>query len=141
MAVACRMSRADWLWSNSSADAAAKSDARSRPTGVAITNPAFGESTSTSGVASACRARKPAAVRNASETRKSRASARRLAASPVDTASTTLMSAAARTSQKCEGWCSQTPSSPGAASSSANPASGSAIAPAHASSLPLGDVT
>ncbi len=56
MTVACRIRRADCSSSNSSADSAAKTDARRSPTGEAISKPAFGQSTSTSGVASACSA-------------------------------------------------------------------------------------
>ncbi len=55
-------------------DAAAKSAARTSPIGVATTNPAFGWSSSTPGVASACSPRNPALARNASEMRISRAS-------------------------------------------------------------------
>ena len=64
-------------------DAAAKTDATNRPTGVASVNPGLGVASNTPGVASACRARKPAAARNASDTRSSRASLRSRAAVPV----------------------------------------------------------
>src|SRR5437870_430538 len=64
-------------------DAATKKDATARPTGVAITKPAFFPATITPGVASACSARKPALVRKASETRYTRGSFRCRAASPV----------------------------------------------------------
>ena len=64
-------------------EAAANAAATSSPTGVAIAKPAFGPVSRTPGVASACRPRKPAADRNASETRKTRASPRTRAAAPV----------------------------------------------------------
>src|SRR5215216_5449111 len=51
----------------SSADAAAKAPATSRPTGVAITKPVFLPLSRTPGVASACRPRKPALARNVIE--------------------------------------------------------------------------
>jgi hypothetical protein len=54
-------------------------------------------------VASACSARKPAAAKNASETRNRRASARLRATPEVEKASAALVSADARTSQKWDG--------------------------------------
>jgi hypothetical protein len=53
------------------------------PTGVARTKPAFGVLSRTPGVASACRPRNVAATRKASETKRTRASPRRMAAVPV----------------------------------------------------------
>jgi hypothetical protein len=64
---------------NSTAEAAANRLPTTSPMGVASSNPAFGP-TSTPGVASACRPRKPAPAMNASETSSSRASWRRRAA-------------------------------------------------------------
>ena len=81
-------------------EAAAKNDAMNRPTGVAMTNPAFGESSSTPGVASACRPRKPALARKDNETRTKRASRCRVATTFVMYASATLPAAVSRTNQK-----------------------------------------
>jgi hypothetical protein len=64
---------------SSSDERAAKTPPTSRPTGVAITKPAFAPPTRTPGVASAWRPRKPALAMNESEIRKSRASRRRMA--------------------------------------------------------------
>ena len=86
-------------------DAAANPAATSSPTGVASAKPAFVVGRSTPGVASACRPRKPAAERKASDTRKTRASPRSRAADPVAYASTALTAPAASTIQKCAGWC------------------------------------
>ena len=60
------MTAAEAEGERSSADAAAKMLAIARPTGVATTKPAFFFSSRTPGVASACSARKPALVTNAS---------------------------------------------------------------------------
>jgi hypothetical protein len=106
------------------AEADASSDASNKPTGVAMVNPWLGPASRTPGVASACRARKPALASSAKETRNSRASSRVAAASLVITASITLTTATASTSQKCAGRCSHTRSSSGTASSSAKPATG-----------------
>jgi hypothetical protein len=76
------MTAAEASGDRSSALSAAKTPAIMRPTGVAITNPAFLWLRSTPGVARACSPRNPALVTNASETRKSRASPSRRAASP-----------------------------------------------------------
>ena len=81
-------------------DQAANTAAIRSPTGVAITNPAFFPSSRTPGVASACSPRKPALERKAIDTRKSRASERREAASFVSAPSATLTSEIERTSQK-----------------------------------------
>ena len=99
------------------ADAAANPAARTSPIGVAIWNPAFGPSSRTPGVASACSPRKPALASSASETRNSLASPRWLAASLVSSPSTMFTSATPSTSQKWEGWCSHRTSSSGTASS------------------------
>jgi len=98
-----RIKSADLSGLSSSEEAAAKPAPSRSPIGVAITKPLFGDSRRTPGVASACRPRKPALARKVSETRKSRASARRRAASLVTTARTTLVSAAVSTSQKWAG--------------------------------------
>jgi hypothetical protein len=82
------------------ANQAAKREARKRPTGVAMVKPAFRLSSRTPGVASAWSPRNPALVRKASETRKSRASDRREAASLVSAPIATLTSEMERTSQK-----------------------------------------
>ena len=86
-----------------SADHPANTAATTRPTGVAIVKPWFGPSSSTPGVASAWRVRKPAAARNDSEIRNSRASARRSAMPLVAKASVVLTAAVPSTSQKCDG--------------------------------------
>ncbi|HEX6264437.1 MAG TPA: hypothetical protein VF036_04050 [Actinomycetota bacterium] len=85
------------------AEAAANPAARNSPIGVAITNPLFGSFTMASGVASACNARNPALARSAIDTRNSRASSRRVAASLIAIPSTVSMKATLRTSQKWEG--------------------------------------
>ena len=108
------------------AESAASAPASTSPTGVAITKPRFGLSSRTPGVASACRARKPEAARNESETRWTRRSPRRRAATPVAYASTAFSPAVTRTSQKWDGWCCQCTSASGAASRIASPTSGSA---------------
>lgn len=73
------MMRRDVAGGNSMAEIAANTLPRTSPTGVASSNPAFAP-TSTPGVASACRPRKPAPTMNASETTNRRASCRRRAA-------------------------------------------------------------
>jgi hypothetical protein len=75
-------------------------------------------------VASACRPRKPALDRHASETRKSRASRRLRAAAATVQPTATLAPAAIRTVQKCAGWLSQMRSIRGFHSRAANAASG-----------------
>ena len=87
-------------------------------------SPGWGRPAGRPGVASACSARKPPPARKAREMSIRRASPRRLAASPVASASDAPASAPATTSQKCAGWSSHRTSSPGLASSSAKPASG-----------------
>ena len=82
-------------------ETAARIEARNNPIGVAITKPVFFPSSSTPGVASACRARKPALVRNASPTKNTRASPRRLAASLITSPSSAETSATEKTNQKC----------------------------------------
>ena len=82
------------------ADLNASTDASVRPTGVAMTNPRFELDSRTPGVARAWRPRKPAADANASETRTSRASPCRVAASWVRYARPRLTSATSSTSQK-----------------------------------------
>ena len=54
--------RAAWAGVYSIDEASAKSPARTTPTGVATTNPAFGPVRMTAGVASAWSEKKPAAV-------------------------------------------------------------------------------
>ncbi len=98
------------------------------PTGVARTNPPFGPLSTMAGVASACRARKPALVSSTIETRKSRSSWLRRATSLTIRPSATFTTATARTSQKCDAWCSQCTSSDGMPSSKASPRSGTASA-------------
>jgi hypothetical protein len=81
-------------------DSAANSPARRRPIGDAIWKPAFLPATRTPGVASACRTRNPALDRKASETRKTRASRRRDAASPMRNPRAKVTTPVSTTSQK-----------------------------------------
>ena len=74
--------------------------ARNSPIGVAITNPLLGSSIRTSGVARAWSARNPALARRTRETRKSRPSSRREAASPIAKPSTALITATPSTRRK-----------------------------------------
>ena len=108
----------------SSEETAAKMAASSRPTGVAIANPALRPVSSTCGVARACRSRNPALDRKTSETRNRRASARRRATSLIRTPRATLTAATATTSPKWMPWCSRMTSKWGSASSSHSPSSG-----------------
>jgi hypothetical protein len=111
---------------NRSPDATANTDAIASPTGWARSKPMFGWEIRMPGVASACRARNPAVVRKASETRNSRASVCRRAVTLIRAPSHTLTPATTRTSQKWLGWCCQTASTCGRASSSHSAAIGSA---------------
>ena len=98
----------------STAEAAAKAPANTKPIGVASTNPALPPSTTTFGVASACRPRKPALTRNARPISSSRASRRRRPASLIAIASAPLATPAPSTIQKWTGSTSQRTSSFGA---------------------------
>ena len=104
--------------------------ARMRPAGVASTNPPFGPSSTTPGVANACSARNPALVSSTIDTRKSRSSPLRRATSLTIRPRATLIRATPNTSQKCDGWCSQCTSSDGNPSIRASPASGTISAAA-----------
>ena len=105
-------------------------EARMRPAGVASTNPPFGPSSTTPGVANACSARNPALVSSTIDTRKSRSSPLRRATSLTIRPRATLSRATPNTSQKCDGWCSQCTSSDGNPSIRASPASGTISAAA-----------
>jgi hypothetical protein len=105
-------------------DRTANTEASATPIGVARVKPAFGVSSNTFGVASACNPRNPAADRNASDTNSTRGSPRRSAAAPVRYASTALSTAVINTSQKCDGWCSQCTSICGRCNSKTKPAGG-----------------
>jgi hypothetical protein len=65
-----------------------------------MSNPALACRMMTPGVASACRAKKPALVRNTSETRKSRASVWRRAVTLIRAPRTTFTPATTSTNQK-----------------------------------------
>jgi hypothetical protein len=84
-------------------DSAANTEPSAIPTGVASTNPAFGVSSRTRGVARACSPRKPADDRNVNATSNTRGSPRRSAAAPMPWARTALSKAVSSTNQKCEG--------------------------------------
>ena len=111
---ACRTIRSDAGSPYSTAEAAAKAPATTRPIGVARTKPAFFPARMTPGVASACSPRKPALTANASPIRSSRPSRRRRALSVIAKASTMQTTAVASTSQKCAGVFSQRSSIAGA---------------------------
>jgi hypothetical protein len=85
------------------ADAAAKAEASNSPIGVASTKPAFGPPSTTPGVASACRPKKPALVSSTIETRNSRGSSLRRATSLTSSPRITFTTATPKTSQKCDG--------------------------------------
>ena len=92
-------------------DATANTDASASPTGWARSKPGVGVRDEDARAWPARAAsRKPALVRNASETRNSRASVWRRAATLIRAPSTTLTAATTRTSQKWLGWCCQTAS-------------------------------
>jgi|SoiMethySBSTD1v2_1073268.scaffolds.fasta_scaffold678903_1 hypothetical protein len=86
----------------STAESTAKPAANNNPTLAASENPAVLPSSSTPGVASACRPRNPALVNSAIETKKVRLSSRRVAASLATTPSATFTAATPSTSQKCD---------------------------------------
>lgn len=101
--VCSRLNLASVGASISMAESAASSEASSSPTGVASTKPPFGPPRTTPGVASACRARKPALVNSTMLTRNSRSSPLRRATSLTMRPSATLRIATPSTNQKCDG--------------------------------------
>ena len=80
---------------------------------MAITKPVFGRVEEHPGRRQRVQPEEAAATRKASATRKTRASPRRLAASPVARPSPTLTTATASTSQKWLGWWAHSASRPG----------------------------
>ena len=103
---------------------------------MAMTNPSFGPSSRTPGVARAWRPRKQAAVTNASDTRNRRASERRRAVTPIAQPSAAASAAVPRTNQKWAGWCSHVTSAVGMASNATNPTIGASTATSTTTSMP-----
>ena len=127
-----RMRRAAAVGDQSIPDAKASRPPTHRPTGVASTNPAFGCSTSTLGVARACNPRKPAATRKAHATSNRRGSDRRPAAPAIRTPSATFRIAVPSTSPKWATWFSHLRSSCGRAIRSHRTSAGSTMWNVHA---------
>src|ERR1700749_4029581 len=106
--------------------------ASSNPTGIATLNPDNSPVNSTPGVPTACRPRKPPVAKKASEINNTRASPRRVAASPAKTANANASDPTAANTTKWTLGFSQWGSSFERSSSETKPMSGNAPARTHA---------
>jgi hypothetical protein len=105
--------------------------ASSNPTGIATLNPDNSPVNRTPGVPTACRPRKPPVAKKASEINNTRASPRRVAASPAKTANANASDPTAANATKWSFGFSQWGSSWERSNNETNPMSGNAPASTH----------